>query len=91
MAEIETLVSLYTTVPEGNMGHLRNTAYYWVMVDFIFKPMAEIYYHVYGLIKIFVILDKDIHISPKIFVEKNVIFWNLEGGAGYMGQRLCIL
>ena len=61
------------------------------MVDFIFKPMAEIYYHVYGLIKIFVILDKDIHISPKIFVENNVIFWYLEGGAGYMGQRLCIL
>ena len=84
---------LLYTVPEaeGNMAHLRNFAYYWVMVDFIFKPMAEIYYHVYGLIKIFVILDKDIHISPKIFVKKNVIFWYLEGGAGYMGQRLCIL
>ena len=59
------------------------------MVDFIFKPIMEIYYQVYGLIKIFVILDKDIHISPKTFVENNVIFWNLEGVAGYMGQRLC--
>ena len=71
------------------MGILRTSAYYWFMVDFIFKPIVEIYYQVYGLIKIFVILDKDIHISPKTFVEKNVIFWNLEGGAGYMGQRLC--
>ena len=56
------------------------------MVDFIFKPMAKIYYEDYGLLKIFVILDKGFHISPRIFFEKNVIFQFLADGAGYMGH-----
>ena len=59
------------------------------MVDFSFKPMAEIYNHVYGLLKIFVILDKGFHISPKIFFEKKVIFQPLEAGACCMGQVSC--
>ena len=56
------------------MGHLRITAYYFKMVGFIFKQIAEIYYHRYGLIIIFVRLDKDFLISSKMRVKKKDFF-----------------
>ena len=75
------------------MGHLRTTAYYCYMVYLIFKPTTEIYYHEYGLIIIFVILDKDFLISPKISprIEKNVIFWPLKTALCFMGHVLSIM
>ena len=68
------------------MGILKTSAYYWFMVDFIFKPITKINYHAYGLQKIFVLLDKGFDISPKIFFEKSVIFYHHKTGACYMGQ-----
>ena len=60
------------------MGILGTSAYYWFMVDFIFKPITKINYHAHGLQKIFVLLDKGFDISPKIFFEKKCDF--LESG-----------
>ena len=59
------------------------------MVDVIFKPMTKIYNHAYGLLKIFVLSEKEFSISPKIFFEKIVIFTYLKTSPCYMGQALC--